>query len=325
MSLYLDADMACTDDINKVIKGYEDRSIHGSYRDPEGLQRLLADLDMPLFGAAAWELQDTGEGKVSLPYKAAVKFDPEFGKYERQTTGDCVSHSTRNSGTIDYSIDAAMGKSEYRGRLCTENIYGYRGHGGQGASCSRLAGYVSTNGPGGFLTRKKYDDGGSRSVDLSVYNSRTGHNWGRSGTPEWLNDIAENNKAETISLVSQLEEARDAIANGYGISVCSGYGFSSKRDSLGMARRSGSWSHAMSWIGCIDDHNDEAYKATGGPVFLVQNSWGIWNSGPTRHDQPPGSFWIDYKTATGMLRSRGAWVVSKVKGYQRRNIEYIML
>ena len=64
-----------------------------------------------------------------------------------------------------------------------------------------------------------------------------------------------------------------------------GYGFSSRRDSNGIAKRSGGWSHAMAWIACDDTH--ERYKET---LFLVQNSWGKWNSGPKVHGQPDGSF-----------------------------------
>lgn len=260
------------------------------------------------------EAKASGRGKVSSPYKACLALEPEFGRYEAQTTGDCVSHSTRNAGMIDYCIDALFGETDYLGRFATENIYGYRGHGGQGASCSRLAGYVSQNGPGGFLVRKRYESGSS-SVDLSVYNSRIGHNWGPRGTPSWVNKIAEKNKALRVFSVKSVEEAIDAISMGFGISMCSGYGFSSSRNEDGLCERRGGWSHAMAWIG-VDD-TDWAHQKYNGPLFLVQNSWGKWNSGPKRNDQPDGSFYIRPNVASSMIRGGGGFVISSVRGYNR--------
>ena len=59
------------------------------------------------------------------------------------------------------------------------------------------------------------------------------------------------------------------MANGYSLSVCSGYGFSSRRDSNGIAKRGSGWSHAMSWIAC-----DDTRTRLNEILFLVQNSWG---------------------------------------------------
>ena len=190
----------------------------GTYHDRAAYAALRSSV--PRFHAAFPEAKGSGKGRVSLPFKAAVSFDSTFGEDESQTTGDCVSHSTRNAGTMDYCIDALFGETKYRGRFATENIYGYRGHGGQGASCSRLASYVSQNGPGGFLVRQKYGEG-RNSVDLSRYNGNTGHNWGSSGTPSWLNKIAETNKALRVFSAKSMDDVIDALACGFGISMCS--------------------------------------------------------------------------------------------------------
>jgi hypothetical protein len=260
------------------------------------------------------EAKGAGKGRLSLPFKAAVALDEGFGSTESQTTGDCVSHGARNGGAIDYSIDALFGETEYQGRFATENIYGWRGHGGQGASCARLSKYVSQQGPGGFLTRKKYSSG-SKSVDLSVYNSSIGHNWGRSGTPSWLNEIAAQNKALRVFSVKSLEEVIDALAMGFGINMCSGYGFSNKRNEDGLSEQRGSWAHAMAWVG-VDD-TDYAHQQYNGPVILIQNSWGKFNSGPKRHEQPDGSFFIRPSVADKMVRGGGGWVIASVRGYNR--------
>jgi hypothetical protein len=222
---------------------------------------------------------------------------------------NCVSHATRNAVDVTRACEIIGGqKEDFVTRSATEGIYGSRGHGGQGMSCSVAARFVHQN--GGILLRKKYD-----SIDLSVYNSSTGTRWGSRGIPPEVITEAKKHQVKTISLVNTIEQARDAIANGYALSVCSGAGFSSRRDQHGIASRSGGWSHAMAWVATDDSH--EIYKET---LFLVQNSWGNWNSGPKRFDQPDGSFWIRESVAASMLSGNGSWAFSDVDGFPPRKV-----
>ena len=282
----------------------------GSICDPEDVAKLMGELPMPVFGAAAYNLEGDGQGKMSLPFKSLLKFDPAFGPIEKQTTGDCVSHSTRNAIDITRAveIDVKGEKEEFRARGATEAIYQSRGHRGQGMSCSQAARYV--NEKGGLLITKDYGD-----VDLSKYNSSLGANL---KIPQNIYVTeAHKHPIKTISNVRTVEEARDALANGYCLSVCSMYGFSSRRDANGIAKRSGQWAHAMAWIAC-----DDTRERLNETLFLVQNSWGMWNSGPKACDQPDGSFWIREKDARGMLSGGGAWVFSNVEGFPSRKIEW---
>ena len=282
----------------------------GSVCDPEDVAKLMGELPMPVFGAAAYNLEGDGDKKLSLPYKSLLKFDPKFGPLEKQTTGDCVAHSTRNAIDVTRAveIDIKGEKEEFRARGANEAIYQSRGHRGQGMSCSQAARYV--NQTGGLLIRKDYD-----SVDLSKYNSSLGANH---KIPNSIyKSEAHKHPIQTISNVRTVEEARDALANGYCLSVCSMYGFSSRRDTNGIAKRSGQWSHAMAWVAC-----DDTRERLNETLFLVQNSWGMWNSGPKAHDQPDGSFWIREKDARGMLSGGGGWVFSNVEGFPSRKIEW---
>jgi hypothetical protein len=290
-----------------LLKAYKE-GFMGSWCDPEDLDKLLGELPHPLFGAAAYGLSGSGKGKLALLYKNIIKFDPGFGPSERQVQGDCVSHATRNSVDVTRSCEIINGeKEDFVARGATEAIYGSRGHGGEGMTCAGAARFVNQS--GGILLRKKYGD-----YDLSEY-SAVGGKWGRTGVPEELVKIASKNKVKTISLINTVEQARDAIANGYAISVCSNSGFSSKRDKYGIASRSGSWSHAMAWVAMDDTH--EIYNET---LFLVQNSWGIWNGGEKRLDQPDGSFWIRERDAAEMLSQNGSWVFSDVDGFPPRKV-----
>ena len=293
-----------------LLRAYKEGFV-GSWCDPEDTDKLLGELPHPLFGVAAPDLYGTGEGKTALLYKSVQKFDPTFGYHEKQTTGDCVSHSTRNAVDVTRSHEIVGGEAEdWVTRSATEGIYGSRGHGGQGMSCSKAARFVAQD--AGILLRKDYGF-----VDFTKYNSRIGTNWGRSGVPSNVKQEGAKHQVTTISLINTVDQARDAIANGYAISVCSNYGFSSRRDSNGIARRSGSWNHAMCW--CAMDDSHEVHNET---LFLVQNSWGVFNGGPKRFDQPDGSFWIREKDAAGMLRQNGSWVFSDVNGFPPRKVDW---
>lgn len=293
----------------KILNLYREGFV-GSICDPDDVSKLMGELPMPCFAAAASHLSGDGEGQISLPFKSLLKFDPSFGPSEKQTTGDCVSHSTRNAVDITRAveIDVKGDTEEFVARGATEAIYQSRGHKGQGMTCSGAARYVHQR--GGILLRKNYGK-----IDLSVYDSDIGKDH---DIPNSIYiDEAQKHQVKTISNIRTVEEARDALANGYALSVCSGYGFSSRRDKNGIAKKSGGWNHAMTWIACDDSH--DVYKET---LFLIQNSWGLWNSGPKRLDQPDGSFWVREKDARGMLSNGGAWVFSDVDGFPSRQINW---
>lgn len=306
-----------------------------------GFQGVLRDPFESAFAASLFGAEDfyeafplarnLGKGKLVTPYKAALALEPEFGRYEAQTTGDCVSHATRNAGAIDWYIDALFGETQIPAegfslgewtatnvspRLATEPIYGYRGHGGQGANCGRLASYIGPDGPGGFLLRAKWTNSRTgQTIDLSRYDSRIGHNWGRPGTPSWVNELSRPNRAVRLFRCTSLEMARDASAMGFGIQRCWGGGFSSRRDEHGFANQQGSWAHAEAWIGF--DDTDLAHRHGGGPCPLEQNSWGTWNSGPKRADQPDGSYWMFSRTAQRIIDAGAIYIVCSVSGYNR--------
>ena len=272
----------------------------GSICDKDDANKLMGELPQPLFSFSGDRLAGTGQGLVSLPFRSVLNRDPRAYS-EIQTTGDCVSHSTRNAADISRAVEIDAGDDEgYHHRGATEAIYGSRGYGGQGMTCSQAARFV--NSQGGLLLRKDYGF-----ADFSEYDSRKGSRWGRVGVPDEIASEALRHQVGTISLITTAEEARDALANGYGISCCSSLGFSSYRDEDGFSHRKGSWNHAMAWIAV-----DDAYERRG---FLVVNSWGRFNTGPKRHGQPDGSFWIDWRIAAKMIAQRGTWTFSHIDGF----------
>lgn len=284
---------------NEYRKGFR-----GCVFEPHHFDHLMSTLKYPLFGSVKGKIHGSGKGKLSLPYKSVVKFDKNPYN-ERQTTGDCVSHATRNACDISRAVEIDLHKEResWIARGATEAIYGARGWSGEGMSCSRAAEFVTKI--GGIMVRKNY----SGIVDLTKYNGSLGAGWGGRGLPDKVLDLANDHQMKTTSLIKTVEEARDALANGYGIAVCSDYGFSSKRDNKGYAKVSGSWAHAMAWIACDDTGSDCS--------FLIQNSWGKWNDGghPSWGPIPDGSFLIHSDVAEGMIKQNGAYAFSGFDGF----------
>lgn len=288
---------------NELYNEYR-KGLQGCLWEQHVFDQLLESSKYAYFADGSKKIKNSGQGKLSTPFKSVLKFDKNPYN-ERQTTGDCVSHATRNAVDVSRAVEIDVNKDResWVAKGATEAIYGSRGHGGQGMSCSRAATFVSQS--GGVLIRKNYKG----VIDLSKYNGNIGAGWGARGLPDPVIDLANDHQIKTVSLVKTVEEARDALANGYGLSVCSSYGFSNKRDSKGFAKTSGSWAHAMAWIAC-DDTGDE-------PAFLVQNSWGKWNDGghPSWGPIPDGSFLIHADVAAGMLSQNGAYAFSQFDGF----------
>lgn len=284
---------------NEYRKGFS-----GCLWEQHVFDELMNKSKYALFGDGAKKIKNSGKGKLSTPYKSVLKFDKNPYN-ERQSTGDCVSHGTRNACDLTRAveIDVHGDREGWVARGATEAIYGARGHSGQGMSCARAADFVSNN--GGIIIRKNYPG----IADFSKYNGNLGAGWGARGLPDKVIDVANDHQIRTVSLIRTVEEARDALANGYGLAVCSSYGFSNKRDKNGFAKISGSWAHCMAWIAC-DDTNGE-------PAFLVQNSWGKWNDGghPTWGPIPDGSFLIHADAAEGMLKQNGSYAFSDFDGF----------
>jgi hypothetical protein len=295
---------------DEMVSAY-DGGFMGAICDPESTRRLLLELPMPFFGHA---LAGSGAGKLSLPFKAVVAFETATGRKpydEAQTTGDCVSHAARNACDLARANDPDLETTEdWVDRTATEPIYGARGHSGQGAICSEIVRWVHRT--GGLMLRRKYDDLG---IDLSKYNASVGIRWGGPGVPEKVTKEAAKHQVGTISLIQSWQQARDCLANGYGVLACSDVGFRHSRNSEGVSSPSGVWHHAMAWSAADDTRPGDCR-------FLIQNSWGYnWIQGPLVHDQPEGSFWITQASAQRIIAQGGTWAVSNVVGFPRRKLK----
>ncbi len=283
---------------------------------PKEVDNVMMSLPIPVFGDIYQPLKDSGRGKVILLYEFVERVAKEF-PVSNQTIGDCVSHGAACAVNVLKATEIVLKGDfeEWIAATSTEDIYGGSrvliGNGrlgyGDGSVGAWAAQYVSTY---GTLLRKSYG-----TIDLSVYDGNRAKIWGNpgNGTPRDLLVYSKEHLVKTVSQVRNYEEARDAIANGYPVTVASNQGFTKTRDKDGFALASGSWAHQMCFTAADDSF--------GRPGLLCQNSWGInWISGPTRHNQPLGSFWVDASTVNRMLAQNDSWAFSNFDGFRPQKI-----
>ena len=225
---------------------------------------------------------------------------------------NCVSFGYAHA--IDYTncFEIINGDlEELKALTATEFIYGY--------SRVQIGNRALGNGDGsygiwgartiveGTVFREEYDK-----YDLRTYSGTRAKDWGYKGAPKELVDISKNFPIKTVTRISTYEEARDAIANGYAISVCSNQGFTTKRDKNGMCSPSSTWAHCMAVIG-VDDTKG---------IVCILNSWGKYMTGPTYLEAPEEAFWITGETLEKRMLSVGeSYAISDRVGFPLKKIK----
>ena len=200
------------------------------------------------------------------------------------------------------------------GVIASEGYYWYRGHGGDGWQCERAAKVACEK--TGAWPRQSYPE---FDLDLTTYSGKTAGRWGSSEPPDNITKHGQKNLFRTAAIVESFDAVRDLLANGYGITSCGSEGFASTRDENGVSRRSGSWAHAMAYIGA--DDRDEIKAKYSEPLVLVLNSWNKWNGGPrrvlgTNLDIPEGSFWARWSD----VKNRRCIAMSGFNGWPSKKL-----
>lgn len=259
----------------------------------------------------------SGAGKLTAHWTLVEKIFPGCWPASAQTIGDCVSHSQRNACLYTIACEIAAGKPDEvtglveqapeqpdegrrDGAFASEAYYWFRRRAARDGWFCEAAAKVAVEETGAF-PRKNYPELG---VDLTTYSGSMATRWGATPPPEAIRAQGKKNLFRTAATCESFECVRDMLANGYGVTSCGGEGFSSTRDENGVSRRSGSWAHAMAYIG-VDDR-DEIKAKYSGPLVLVMNSWSKWNGGPRRVygtsiDIPEGSFWARWSDISGRV------------------------
>jgi hypothetical protein len=292
----------------------------GWHSDPEAVKELQGELKFPVFA-------DTPAGKSleALPdkvylWEAHRRIDIRGPPTKNQNpVGSCVSFGTNNAILRTLAVQIAiMGFPEELKDICEEVTYA-------GSRVEVGKGRIRGDGSVGAWAAKFVKDWGvvSREVhgtfDLTSYNPTRCRSWGQSGVPAELETLAREHPVKEITLVQNWEQAKKCLASGYGIAICSNYGFESRRDQNGVKQPRGNWSHCMAL--------DGYHTANGREYGHIENSWGARpDEGPVGWGNPTtAGFWADSTVVDRMLKAGDSWAFSAVKGFPARQIDWFVL
>ena len=293
--------------------------IFGWVERPAEVEAIASKLRFKVFS-------DTEAGSADDPLPPYVylwqvfkKIDPNGPPAKNQNPiGSCVSFGTNNAITRTMAFEIVVQKKNFEFKDIAEEVT-YAGSrvevgggriSGDGSVGAWAADFVKK---WGVVSREKHGE-----YDLTAYDPNRCRAWGKSGVPDQLEQIARTHPVHTITQVKGWAEAKRALANGYGIAICSNQGFDMKRDSRGIARASGSWAHCM----CLDGYHTEGGKEYG----HIENSWGASaHSGPVGWGEPStAGFWADSATIDRMLKANDSWAFSAVKGFPARKLDWFV-
>lgn len=275
--------------------------------DKDTVDLMKSEMVNPFFSAAAPMIKGSGKGKMELLHLNFKKLGIEF-PLRFQKIGDCVSMGTALAVDTLKVTEIVNGEREqWVAETSTEDIYsgsrvivgGNRisGDGSIGAwACKYIRDY-------GTLVRMKYPF-----TDLTTYSGARAREWGSKKMPAELYTEAKLHPVLEYTSVESYSDVIDSIYNGYPVIICSNQGFTSTRDSMGFAKASGQWNHCMMLIAFDDVDNRKG--------ALCVNSWGVFNSGPKRHDQPDGSFWVEDEIVDRIVKQGDSWAISGFNGFK---------
>ncbi len=254
-------------------------------------------------------IRGSGLGKRAMLFEYARRLDPKCFT-EKQVTGDCVSHGSRNARDMTRAVSILVNREPYDWfRMgATEPTYGARGHGGEGMSpavASRFERDV------GFLARTDYGV-----VNLTKYDGMLGARWGSSGVPQAVKELCGKNKVRRISLVKTQEELMDAMFNGYAAHSGQMAAWEATSNSKGIHGRARvPWAHDMA-IAFYDD-SKEFFPFR---VWGIVNSWAQWNQKPTAWPKEypewvPGMILTSAEDFDVCVSSGDCWVYGGADGY----------
>lgn len=294
--------------------------------DPGEVDRICSMLPIPVFGSVSDSLKGTELRDVASWDLEEKVTGGRLETWQQGSVGSCVSHGSGRAAQTLLLQRAAVDPIEmFVAEVAREPIYGgsrvevgggkIRGDGSVGAWAAKWLNEW------GVLLAQKYND-----IDLTKYDEVRCRDWGRRGVPDVLEPEARSHPVKTTSLVKSANDARDLMCNGFWGSVCSGQGFSMKRQTGGFCRAEGTWYHCMFLA---------AYLTVRGkiPCFAFLNSWGDYlgsDNATVKLESgrditlPPGAFLADYDVVDRMLKQGDTWFLSDLIGWRKRSLNWMI-
>ena len=240
----------------------------------------------------------------------------------RQETGDCVAQGAANAINYLQAVQIASHGQSARFRCAFAPwIYGVS-RTAEDIGAGRLRRSAGSVGSWAANAVERYGVLAADVPGVPEYSGRISDQWGYQGPPAEYFDEAEDFVVETVAQVNSYEDVRDALANGYPVTVASNQGFRMQAKvhrgkAFGMP--SGQWAHQMCLI-AVDDQADCPDGSKGACYCL--NSWGSAAHGPPAGDEPPGGFWISRRVVERMVRQGDSWAYSNFSGFPLRDLDF---
>lgn len=284
----------------------------GWNQEAVGLAAPLVE-SMPRFQISGDDGQDNETKNVRLWTFSQAVLDGQHIPNIAQQTGDCVSFAAANAVMYLQAKQLALDRRHEQFRpIFPPHIYGgsrvtigkgqIRGAGSVGAWAAewvREAGVLRSDIPG-----------------VPAYSGRIADEWGRRGVPAEFIEASKPYKIETVALVRTAKQARDAICNGYPVTIASDFGTKTIKpvDGRMVATWNGRWLHAMCLI---------AYDGSGKePLFYCLNSWGPNAHPKPLQGEPPGGFWIRFNDVERIVRQGDSFAYSDFTGFPAKEIDF---
>lgn len=282
---------------------------YGWTPNPEATAAIVASLPYPTFAEAAPDLIGD-EDRDAFLWQACIAVTGAHLPAHKQSIGCCTSEGS--SSAVDYlqCVLIALQKRDLEFKPVSHAVMYGLGR----AAANMLGGGDGCY--GGAMAQAMHESGTVSNEDAkdSGTDDTLARQYGSRGVPAALKELAKKHIVQTVSQVKTADAMRAALQNGYPGFVCSGQGFTMKRDATGKCQPSGSWAHCMGVIG---------YRAAD-KCFCILQSWGQETpSGPVANGQPDCSFWIDSSVMDKMLGQNDSFVVSGYDGFPAQTIPWV--
>lgn len=287
----------------------------GWVRDPVAVAAVQETLPAPVWGTTPAAAIGTVPDEVFGWRLWSEATGTPFPVLNQGQVGSCCSFGASMAVMFCQAAETVMGDEETPLVPCMEYIYGIsrvqvggnrlgRGDGSLGAWVAKAVRDY------GILSQAVHGQ-----YDCTKYDQARCRAWGNSGPPRELIEIAKAHKVGAITQLRTFDDCVQALAQGFGVNLCSGQGFSSVRDGQGFAAPRGRWSHSMAAIG---------YRLGARPGLFICNSWGAsyFSGGVYPDDMPRQGFWADKRVVQSMLDDGDSWSHSNVEGFPMRALSW---
>lgn len=270
--------------------------------------------EMPTFFVAGAVGQDNSRRNVRLwDFVKQANNGEHLPNYPQQT-GDCVAFGVKNAA--EYFTYAAVANGTINSDL--KRVFPPHIYGGSRVTVGRGRLGRSPGSVGAWAARWA-SDFGVLPIDtpgLPPYSGRLADEWGVRGVPREFVEASKPFLFHTVAPITTVKDCRDAICNGYPVTIASDYGTRTinVRDGRRVAIRNGRWMHQMCLVGYDGETGSQ-------PYYYCLNSWG-----PNAHPQPlqgepPGGFWMTEADVAYVLRQGDSFAFSGFNGFPAQEFE----